>query len=459
MTAPRFEIVHKKIYNPHASQPLTIPILVLNNTPDADLERNIRINSARDLQWLKQEPEHTGIAVMVGGGPSVADFVDDIRRHDRAGAMIFAINGASKWLREHGVTPDYQVICDAKAETATLVDPEAQTHIFASQVNPTTMEAVKRPILWHLGTEAIEALLPPEKVARGGYAILGGGAAGGNSALCVAYALGFRHMHCYGYDSSHREGASHAYDQPMNRLIPTVEVEWAGKVYTSSVAMKAQAEKFQMTAQALQQAGCRITVHGDGLLQHMYTTPPENLTERDKYRLMWQFDSYREISPGECVVPLFLQLVAPDDLIIDFGCGTGRAGLELAKRGHSVLLIDFADNCRDHEALGLPFLEWDLARPMPPRAKYGLCCDVMEHIPAEHVRPVIRNIMQAAETVFFQISTQADIWGRLISQPLHVSIHDHDWWLGTFDSLGFEVSKDLRAQGASVFVIKRREPH
>jgi hypothetical protein len=456
MTSPRYEIVHKRIYNSDATAPLVIPILVLSNTSDEDLERNIRANSALSHEWVKMEPEHDGKAVIVGGGPSVKAYAQAILVMQKEGAKIFAINGASAWLRTNGVTPDYQVIADAKRETATLVDPEAKAHLFASQVDSETMSSVANPIIWQLGDECIEDYFPQERRKRGGYALIGGGAATGNSAMCLAYVMGFRDLHGFGLDSSHRGDASHAYDQPMNRWIPTVEVEWAGKTYTSSVAMKAQAEKFQMTSQALKQAGCKITVYGDGLLQHMYTTPPENLTERDKYRLMWQFDGYRALSPGECVVPLFLELVKPDGLVIDFGCGTGRAGLAIHDAGLPVLLVDFADNCRDQEALSLPFLEWDIARAMPPRAKYGLCTDVMEHIPGDSVEAVISNIMEAAQTVFFQISTVPDSFGQLIGQLLHLSVHPHDWWLDLFKSLGFVVANDIKSENASIFIVTRK---
>ena len=60
----------------------------------------------------------------------------------------------------------------------------------------------------------------------------------------------------------------------MNEFIPTVNVEWAGKTYLSSVAMKAQAEKFQITGQALKREGCTINVHGEGLLPAMWNTTP-----------------------------------------------------------------------------------------------------------------------------------------------------------------------------------------
>lgn len=453
MSAPRYEILQKHIQNPHASFPLTVPILVLCNTSDEDLERNIRQNSARELEWLHVTPETTRPAIMVGGGPSAAEFVEDIRTiKDLRGGLIFAINGASKWLGRHGIVADYQVMADAKPETASLVDLHAKAHLFASQVNERTMLAAPNPILWHLDLGDIERFFPAERVRKGGYCLLGGGAATGNSALCVAYAMGFREMHIFGYDSSHKAGASHAYPQAMNAMIPTVDVEWAGKTYTTSVAMKAQAEKFQMTSQALKQEGCDLHVYGDGLLQHIYTTPPEHMTERDKYRLLWQFDTYREVAPGEHIVDLFLKTAEPQGLVLDFGCGTGRAALRIREAGLDVLAIDFADNCRDHEALELPFLEWDLTRPLPARAHYGFCTDVMEHIPAQDTETVLANLFEAAPRVFFQIDTEPDVCGALIGQSLHINIRPHDEWaalLGKFGALALAHDNG----GSSIFYV------
>lgn len=431
-------LVQMNYQNPHASAPLVLPVLVVCNTPDKELFDHIRINSAkRHILWVGFEKPHDGVAIMVGGGPSLADSVEKIRALEDAGGVVFAMNAASRFLSDRGILVDYQVIADAKEETASLVDREAITNLCASQVHPDTFKAAPRPRLWHLAMDDMEDCFPAGRVARGGYALVGGGAAVGNSALCLAYVMGYRRFEVFGYDSSHRGEASHAYDQPMNRFIPCVDVEWAGKTYRSSVAMKAQAEKFQITGQALLQEGCSITVHGDGLLPAMWNTEAENLTERDKYRLMWRTDSYRKFSPGEGIVKTFLEAVKPDGLIIDFGCGTGRAALALHNLGHDVLMIDFADNCRDQEAMDLPFLEWDLCRELPPRAPYGLCTDVMEHIPADKVETVIRNIMGAAKSVFFQISTVPDQFGAMLGTQLHLSVHPADWWRNLFIRLGY----------------------
>jgi hypothetical protein len=454
MTRPKTQIVQMDYWNPSATAPLIIPVLVLCNTADEVLKKNIRENSARDLPWINTAKPHDGVAVMIGGGPSVVDCLQEIDALQRRGATVFCINGAAKFMNEYGVFTDYQVIADAKPETAQLVYPYAKMHLFASQVDPVTMGSVPAPRLWHLESEGIEDEFPPERRERGGYALVGGGAATGNSALCLAYVLGYREFHIFGYDSSHRGKESHAYPQPMNRFIPCVDVEWAGKKFFSSVAMKAQAEKFQITGQALEQAGCVLNVYGEGLLPTMWNSPPENLTERDKYRLMWQFDGYRVVSPGEAVVDRFIQVAKPEGLVVDFGCGTGRAGLKLRAAGLSVFLIDFADNCRDEETLHLPFLEWDLMRPCPVAANYGFCSDVMEHIPPDDVVTVIRNIMGSARSVFFQISTVKDSWGEIISHPLHLTVRPHEWWLNVFQDLGFNVAWESKGEISSSFLVK-----
>jgi hypothetical protein len=221
--------------------------------------------------------------------------------------------------------------------------------------------------------------------------------------------------------------------------------------------MRTQAERFPITAQALQQAGVALNVWGDGLLQHIWQTPPEDLSERDKYVQMWRIDAYRAFSPGEVSADAFLALmqVEGDGPVIDFGCGTGRGGLSLARAGLDVMLTDFVSSARDQEALALPFLEWDLSRPCPLRAPYGYCCDVMEHIPPYQVEDVISSIMASAETVFFQISTVPDAFGALIGQSLHLTVKPHEWWLGLFTYMGYSVQRAENLDNASRFIVKR----
>ena len=453
MTAPRNEVIQVKYQNPHATKGLKLTMLVVPNTSDKEAEDNIRFSSEYYPKWLQSRKAHEGLAVLIGGGGSIVDHIEDIQELQSKGATVFAMNGSSKWARGQGIKVDYQVIIDAKEDTSTLVDSGANEHLFASQCNKKTLEKASNLTLIHFATLDVEKLFPPERVEQGGYVLLGGGSTVGNATLAAAYTQGFREIHIFGYDSSYREGKSHGYKQTINDSMPTAEMTWAGKTYLASIAMKSQAEKFPLTAKALKQLGCRLYVYGEGLLQTIYNTKHEDLTEREKYQLMWQFDTYRDISPGEYLAGLFVEKFKPEGLVIDFGCGTGRASIKMCESGLDVMLVDFADNCRDDEAIYLPFLQHDLSDPLPIKSEYGFCTDVMEHIPTEDAERVIENIMTSADKVFFQISTVDDSLGEMIEQPLHLTVKPHEWWKGLFLHNGYTVEWESEQETASLFYI------
>jgi hypothetical protein len=453
MAGPVYEVAQWNYENDDAQNgPLHIPVVLLCNTPDEQLNANIYTNTRKPLRWLAQQPEREENLILVGGGPSVSDHLADIMWLKKQGGKIIAINAASKWLTSKGLEVDYQLTCDAKDETATLIDPKANDHLFASQVSPLTMDRVSNPIVYHLDTPGCEDQFPSEKRKRGGYALFNGSASSGVTALPVGYGLGFRKFHIFGYDSSNRAEKTHAYAQDMNKVIPNMTVNWCGTEYTASITMKAQAERFQIMAQHLQHLGCTIDVYGNGLLQHMWRTKGADLDEKAKYKRMWQFDQYRYMSPAEQLVG-FIDAHAPERgcVVVDFGCGTGRAMLELTKRGFHVIGVDFADNCRDEAAKDLPFLEWDLSLPCPLRAPYGYCCDVMEHIPPDQVDAVLSNIKDSAETVVFRIEYEPDVMGKLIGVPLHLSVHPEEWWLTKLA----EHFSSVESYGQGTFKVKR----
>lgn len=437
--------------NPHASMPLTVPYIVVPNTHEKVVDAHIRANSQRDIPWLYASEPHDRVAVICGGGPSLLDDLDVIRAMD---GDVFGLNGAALTLTQNGIHVDRQVIIDAQEITSVLVEPEAGMHVFASHVHKETLDRATNPTLFHLNFDGIEDLMPPEKVEAGGYTLVGGGVSVGITALVVAYVMGYRKVHLFGYDSSNRGTATHAYKQAWNEPIPRIDVEWAGKTYNASMPMKLQAEAFPRFAAQLQDEGCEIEVHGDGLLPAIWRDAP--MTERQKYQRMWMIPEYGERSPGERVAPVFIDVVKPDGLVIDFGCGSGKGAKALAAAGLDVLLVDFTDNCRDKDVLHLPFREWDLTEPMPFRAPYGFCTDVLEHIPTEDVGRVIRNIMEASPRVFFQIATWDDNWGEVIGQRLHMTVRPHEWWAEQFAEYSIEWDLDDKG-GRSCFYVARKD--
>ena len=290
--------------NPGTTQELIIPIDIICNTSDEQLIANVTANSRLNKVWQKLESENDKTAILCGSGPSIADFVDEIKAKQEAGGLVFAMNGCAKFLFDHGILADYQVMCDARPENVDLIGP-ARQHLFASQCDPCLFEAVPDAVLWHLQIGDIESFFPPYK---GSYALIGGAASVGNTATCLAYAMGHRKLEIYGYDSSHRDNNSHAFDQPLNNGEPCLWTEFNGKRYLASFTMKHQAEKFQETARALQQMGVEINVFGDGLLPDIWRAPKVIMSEQDKYEKMWEFSNYRSVSPGENCVDDFISM-------------------------------------------------------------------------------------------------------------------------------------------------------
>src|SRR5690606_37794589 len=143
-----------------------------------------------------------------------------------------------------------------------------------------------------------------------------GGHGVGTSAICAAYVMGYRTLHCFGFDSSHRNGHRHAYPQPMNDTMPLIETVWNGETFVPSLTMKAHAERFQIIASDLEGMGCAVHVHGTGLLPAMWRSRGHQMTEKSKYHLLWSTQFYREFSPGEEAADRFLDLMKPDGLII-----------------------------------------------------------------------------------------------------------------------------------------------
>ena len=192
----------------------------------------------------------------------------------------------------------------------------------------------------------------------------------------------------------------------------------------------------------------------------------ERPLEKDLYKKVWEMPEYRKVSPGEKISHIFLEQAKPKagSSVIDLGCGTGRGGLNLAFfGGMDVTMVDFAPNCLDADIVpmletqkhALRFIEADLSEPLPVKAAYGYCTDVMEHIRPHHVDKVLDNCLQAAQHVFFSISTVDDALGEKVGHKLHLSVRPYKWWLKKFRDRNCIIhwSKDMTADGACLFYV------
>ena len=186
--------------------------------------------------------------------------------------------------------------------------------------------------------------------------------------------------------------------------------------------------------------------------------------EKELYKKVWDMPEYRKDSPGEKIYHEFLAQAKPKagSSVIDFGCGTGRGGLNLAFFGNmDVTMVDFAANCLDADIVpmletqkhALRFVEADLSEPLPVKAAYGFCTDVMEHIRPHLVDKVISNCLSAAQHVFFQISTVDDKASELVGHKLHLTVRPYKWWLKKLKDHDCVIHWSKKTKGGCLFYV------
>lgn len=431
-------IIYQTHRVPGASMDLTIPIQLMVNVPDEIIARNVMANARRPgssrfgrIPRVKTTPAHERRAVMVGSGPSLADHLDTVKRLQAEGCDMFALNGAAAFIKNYGIIADYQVLVDARERTADLIGP-ARQHLIASQCDPACFDQAPNATMWHFINGELEAHLPEDEEA---HAQIGGAGSVGNCALALAWAMGYRTFDVFGYDSSHRDNASHAFHQPLNDFEPWGRFTWRGKSYVCSYTMRSQASRFQTVARALIDNGCTLRVHGDGILPDMWRETQRidaegTLEERErlKYELAWAIPDYRTVSPALAQFDaMYAALGSPaSGRLIDFGCGSGRATSAFARQGLEVLGVDFVPEALE---AAIPFRQsvlWEL--PDDIKGDFGICCDVMEHMPPDKVATVIARIARAVPTAYFSIATRADVFGAMVGKPLHLTVQSAEWW-------------------------------
>jgi trans-aconitate methyltransferase len=181
--------------------------------------------------------------------------------------------------------------------------------------------------------------------------------------------------------------------------------------------------------------------------------------EAEKYRQMWGVSDYREVAPGEDYLGVLLGLgLQPGCRVVDVGCGTGRASVQLNRLMIQTTLVDHVSDARDAEARSLPFVEaclWDdwPAQTGPHDVAY--CADVMEHIPEALTMLVVQRCLEAAPIAVLLIAHEPDMMGAHIGQPLHLTVRPFTWWRDHLAELGeLQEARDLCGRG--IYVLRRR---
>ncbi len=258
------------------------------NTAYEEIYANIRANVQSDWdeesgahrwqQFRPYERQNTEI-MLLGGGPSLSDFEDEIAEKRGEGMPLVTMNGTYNWCLERNLTPSAQVVIDARDFNARFLTPVVDDckYFLASQCHPSLFEGLPpdRTFIFHAGYDAnIRQLI--DAVYEQWYPVIGGSTVM-LRALMLFRMLGYYRFHVYGFDSclagENDAFQHHAYHQPENDLEDSrrniMNVEANGRMFPCYPWMASQAQEFINQVKFLGEHELDMIVYGDGLIANV----------------------------------------------------------------------------------------------------------------------------------------------------------------------------------------------
>jgi len=244
------------------------------NVQEDQVYQNIQENLALGLQEVAPHDAQDTEIMLLCGGPSLADFRDEIIGKNRAGTPVVTVNGAYNWLIENGGRPGAQVLVDAREFNRRFTEPTVLQckYLVSSQCDTSLVKSLPRSqtYLWHCAGDqvktAVEDYSKQHERNHAWYPVPGGTTVT-LRAIPLLGMLGYRKIHVYGFDSCLRGDEHHAYKQAENDTPDVVEMTVAGKVFKCQPWMAKQAYEFKdVVKHLLAPAGIELAVHGDGLI-------------------------------------------------------------------------------------------------------------------------------------------------------------------------------------------------
>jgi len=204
------------------------------------LYEHIKLALQRNLPLIGEHFPHDGKAILVAPGPSMLEFIEEIRLHQIENHPIIAITSAHDTLMEKGIIPDYAVAIDPKPDQKNWFKHRNHKtkYLVGSQCHPDTFDhfAGNSVYLWHLYVEEGQTYPPNSRLVTGGTTC-------GLRAINLFYSMGYRDFTLYGYDSCLKGGKLRTNGTDNGEK--HVEIIVGGESFITTPPMAAQANEFQ----------------------------------------------------------------------------------------------------------------------------------------------------------------------------------------------------------------------
>lgn len=258
------------------------------NVADGVVLENVRHNIRYQIPQLDIAAVTDKPCVVVAGGWSLNDTVEELRDLYWKGFPVIALNGAGNWCRERNIRPAVQIVMDARPENLDFVKEPIPSciYMFASQVDPLLFEeCLDRDLrIFHilsLGRDSEEHELLDKHYDKRWRQVVGNGTIT-TRAIGLMRMLGYQFQHVFGFDSClSPTGENHAYKQDWNPSDSNlVDIYCAGQKFHCTRWQAMQAHQFKDFVAKVGEH-VNLEIYGDGLISFIIRHMAETLRQKE----------------------------------------------------------------------------------------------------------------------------------------------------------------------------------
>ena len=217
-------------------------------------------------------------AVVIGGGPSVEDYIDKIKELKKDGAVIVSIERMYTWCWKNDIKPDYVVALDASddvVEGFVSIHPET-IHLISTQCPPHLFDLMKDEKVYIFNT--VQNGIDSQKIwEKYGYDVVTKINSGGSvtlGAFSIAMTLGCKDIHIFGFDCHMTNGGYANGIAGVGIQEGIFEVEVGDRLFkTNSPYLSFAQQFFDLKVMATRLGMLKsVKVYGDSLVTAMSVT-------------------------------------------------------------------------------------------------------------------------------------------------------------------------------------------
>lgn len=232
------------------------------------IKQNNTLNT-KNVSEMVEFRQNTPIAI-VGGGPSLADTLPELRKFKR----IMSCGSVHDYLVSNNIVANWCIICDPDPLVINYMKKTKldTNYLIASQCHPDVFShlCLNKKFIWHAGGDNFDTANFGENQT-----VIGGGCTIGTRAIVMALSFAYYDIHLFGFDTCLTDDYKHhAYD------FNDPEKESLGNIYEIRLGHPTEGKKFKVAEYMLGQIfdfkniikiynRAHYTVHGDGALGYI----------------------------------------------------------------------------------------------------------------------------------------------------------------------------------------------